>query len=182
MTQASLEFLALSIPAAVKVLGTIRTVEHLPDTTRDAVLDLAEAALACYPEVRDAYYARMDDGGMAFNHVAEAYRILVPAVENTTFPLATEYGAMDADTPLIVMVPEAQAMEILDFAATVGAAHDQEIDAVVLLAERLLDRYPEANAAVEQVLYTSGFNYLTEAHTCLTEARKPNRAHLKLVA
>lgn len=182
MTQASLEFLSLSIPEAVKVLGSITTVVHLPESTRDAVLDVAEAALACYPEERTVYYELMDDELMDFNHVAEAYRILVPAVESTVFPLATEYGAMDADTPLMMMVPEVQAMELLGFAATFGPARDREIDAVVLLAERMLGRYPAANEAVTPDLYNHDFDYFVEAHKHLTKAMDPKQTYLSMAA
>jgi hypothetical protein len=181
MTQNHLEFLSLSIPEAMKVLGSINTVEYFPESTRDAVLDLAEAALACYPDARDAYYDLMGSA-TDFNQVAEAYRILVPAVESTVFPLATEYGAMDSDTPLIMTVPEVHAMELLGFAATFEHAHDREIDAVVLLTERMLDRYPDANAAVTADLYSHGFDYFAEAHKHLTKARGANQTDVRLAA
>ncbi len=181
MSQASIEFLSLSVPEAVKVLGSINTVKYLPESTRDAVLDLAEAALACYPDVRDDYYDLMDTEP-DFNHVAEAHRLLTPAVESTAFPLATEYGVMNVDTPLIMMLSEAHAMELLGFAATSEPAHDREIDAVVLLTERMLNQYPDAAAAVTQGLYSDGFDYFVEAHGHLTSVIALGQTRLSVAA
>lgn len=171
MTQAHLEFLSLSIPEAVNVLGSINTVEHLPESTRDAVLDLAEAAMACYPDERAAYYGLMDDGGMGFNHIAEAYRILAPAVENTVFPLATEYGAMDADTPLTLALAPHSALPLLQ--ELTGDAHlsDREFDAVASMVDRMFELYPSAQAAFyERLDGAEDFNYVADAHRMLTEA------------
>lgn len=181
MTQAHLESLALSLPEAVRALGSITTMEYLPESTRDAVQDLADAALACYPGVRDTYYDQMDTQP-DFNHVAEAYKVLAPAVELTVFPLATSYGTMDADTPLIMMVPEVQAMELLRFAATAESLRDRELDAVVLLTERMLDRHPEAGAAVTADLDSEGFDYFTEAHKHLTTSMEQKKTRLLIAA
>lgn len=176
-----LEFLSLSVPEAMKVLGSISTVEYLPESTRDAVLELAEAVLACYPDVRDAYFDLMDTEP-DFNHVAEAHRLLTPAIENTVFPMATEYGAMDVDTPLIMMSGEVEAMKLLGFAATFEPARDREIDAVVLLTVRMLDRYPDAAAAVTPDLYSLGFDFFAEAHKHLTRAMEQKRTQLLIAA
>lgn len=119
----------LPLSEAMKVLASINSLDHLPDSFADPVQDLADAALACFPEAQAAFWELMDAQGVGpgpetFNYIADAYRLLAPAVASARYPFVAKNGnrevTLDADTPMLVMLPKVQAME-LDTASQVAA-------------------------------------------------------------
>lgn len=113
--------LTLPLQEAVEVLGAYGTTKHLPDSAFEALQDLADTALACFPEAEVAFWALMDAEGVgkaptAFNYLADAYRLLVPAVRDAAYPIIARNGEMSvvirSDTPLMMMLPRVQVEEL----------------------------------------------------------------------
>lgn len=124
------ELLSLPLPEALKAIGSFNTLDYLPDSICEPVQDLVDTALACFPEAQAAFWELMDAQSSSqmegsFNYVLDAYRLLLPAVEGARYPLSAQNGVqdvvLDADTPLLVMLPKVQAMELdATFPATEG--------------------------------------------------------------
>ncbi|WP_018771416.1 hypothetical protein [Arthrobacter sp. 162MFSha1.1] len=116
------ELLALPLSGALKVLASFNTLEHLPASIFEPVQDLADAALACFPEAEAAFWQLMDAQGLntgpdTFDYIADACRLLAPAVESAVYPITAKNGAVDVviniDTPLLVMLPRTQTLELV---------------------------------------------------------------------
>lgn len=159
MTQTTIALMTLSLEEAVKAIGSFRTLENLPASIWEPVHDLAHAALACFPEAQAAFWELMDsqepstpETEGAFNHIIDAQLLLARAVETVSYPLIAKNGdeeiVINIDTPLIVMLPQTQAMELLHFVAewdpNGALSSDAEFDALLQLTESLLDRNPAA--------------------------------------
>ncbi|WP_441411997.1 hypothetical protein [Arthrobacter sp. 2MCAF14] len=179
--------MTLSLEEAVKAIGSFNTLDNLPDSIWEPVQDLADAALACFPEAQAAFWELMDsqepfapETEGSFNYIVDAHRLLLPAVEAVSYPLIAKNGDEDVvinmNTPLIVMLPQTQAMGVLQFAAESdpnGAlTTDAEFDALLQMTESLLDRYPAAQdvtyAAQEMDL---DYNYFAGAFESLVAAQ-----------
>lgn len=175
MSQPSLSLLSLSIPKAMKVLGSLKTIDYdcMPDSMADGFIDLIEGLMNCFPagqaEFHDLVYK--NSRNMDFNHAAEAYRILSPAAK-ASFPLAAEHGTMLANTPLTVALTPLQGTNLLGTCLdAVERAPADEFEAAFQLTERLLEGYPSVRAAVDQGVDASlQFDYFREAYKGLVEA------------
>ena len=185
MIQPSLSFLALPIPAAMKVLGSLRTLDHLPDLLQDGVIDMIIALTNCFPEVSEDYYERMNQE-KDFNHAEAAYKVLAPAVEKVSYPLQTPHGLMDEDTPLTSALTGFQGMELLfSCLGVLGAAvSDAEVDALLIATDKLVEADPWVAAEFDRLMNDSeaSFDYCGAAYRLLCEAKLRNDAQLPIAA
>lgn len=175
MIQPSLSFLALPIPAAMDVLGSFRTLEHLPQPLADGLIDMIEALMNCFPEATGEYYGRMDSLEEGFNHAAVAFKVLTPAVEKASYPLQTHSGSMDEDTPLAMALSEHQALELL-FECQEGhgpSQTDDEVDALLAVTDRMVEADPWVAAEFDRLMNAdpASFDYCGEAYRLLKEAK-----------
>lgn len=175
MTQPSLSFLALPIPAAMNVLGSFRTLEHLPGALADGLIDLIEALMNCFPEVAGEYYGPMDSLEEGFNHVEVAFKVLTPAVEKASYPLQTPNGPMDEDTPLTMALSEHQAMELLfECQGVLGAdVTDAELDALLGATDKMIEADQAVTAEFDCLMNDNSvsFDYCREAYRLLNDAK-----------
>lgn len=175
MIQPSLSFLALPIPAAMDVLGSFRTLEHLPAALRDGVIDLIEALMNCFPEVSGEYYGPMDRMEKDFNHVEAAFMVLTPAVEKAIYPLQTPHGLIDEDTPLASALTEDQGMDLLFECLAVLSADvtDAEVDALLGVTDRLVEAEPVVSEEFDRLMNDDSvsFSYCEVAYRLLSEAK-----------
>lgn len=187
MIQPSLTFLSLSIPAALKAIGSFRSLDGLPEPLIEGVIDTIEALMAVFPEAAVEYNAGVDSLAEDFNHVAEAHRVLVPAVEAASYPLHTEHGVMLADTPLTATLSPHNAMALLrDCVGHAGSINDDdEWDGLYKMTERLLKDYPSIEASIEQRFEDDepGLDFFREAYNGMVKAGTTEpRAELAMVA
>lgn len=175
MFQPSLAFLSLSIPDAMKALGSFRTLEGLPNALSEGVIDTINALLDMFPDIAVEYYAGMN-ADKDFNHVAEAYRLLMPAVEALSYPLHTENGVILADTPVTETLSPAAGLDLLG-ESYIDSGHnpnEYEYDALHTLTERLLDEHPSLKASIDQ-RFDAGepdFDFLAEVYRGIWEAKE----------
>lgn len=192
MIQPSLSFLAMPIPAALKVVASFRSIEDLPEPLLDGVVDTIEALMGCFPEAAAIYHPLDDAQAEAvilhhlfpndtkpapeFDRMAEAHRLLAPAVEAAIYPLITDHGTMLADTPLTVALAPGSAMMLLQecVGRTENIHADAEWEALYEMTGRLLDGHPALKASIEQRFDDDepDFDFFAEAYEGMVEANK----------
>lgn len=173
MTHTSISFLTLTAPEAVDLIGSFRTIEHLPETMAEGVIDIMETIMSLLPAAAETYHALQDSMhlGEDFNHVQEAYRVLAPALQEATFPLDTAYGDFDLDSPLTLALAPHNAITLLRDLISEASMNDREFDAVASMVDRMLERFPFAKVVFDTLLDdpSSGFDYVADAHRLLSE-------------
>lgn len=185
MTNFSISFLTLTAPEAVEMMGSLQSIDQLPDAMADGVIDTIEALMALLPDAADEYHFLQDSGllGAAFNHAREAHRVLVPALQSATFPLETARGPFDLDSPLALALSPLNALALLRDLAEDETLTDREFDAVAAMVDALFGPYPAAKAIFEEQLETAkGFEYVADAHDLLTEAMRAEASQPAMAA
>lgn len=178
MTHSSISFLTLTAPEAVDLLGSLRTIDHLPESMADGVIDMIEALMTLLPAAAEIYHPLQDSMylGEEFNHAQEAHRALVPALQEAVFPLSTPNGVFDADSPLTLALAVGNALALLRDLTGDANMSDREFDAIASMVDRLLDLHPSTKAAFDSLLDdpASGFDYVADALRMITAAQLEN--------
>jgi hypothetical protein len=182
LIQPSLSFLALPIPAALKCVASLSTLEHMPSPLRDGLVDTILALFNCLSEGTEEFDDLMDNGGLEFNMAAEATRILSPLAEKVSYPLHTEYGTMLEDTPLVMVLAPGKAMDLLKECAEheKSLRYDTDAQALFDMTWKLTHTYPSIADELDILLDEGGVDYYAEAHKLLTEAMSPSTSQDQL--
>ncbi len=184
MMQPSLSLLTLTIREATNFLGSVRTLDAMPDRLQDGFVDMIMALTRCFPEAAEEFDYLTDTSGLDFNFAAEAYRLVSPLVDQMTYPLHTEYGTMFEDTPLVMALAPGNALDLIK--DCIGhedhLTYEPDANALFDMTLKLTHTYPSIAAELDVLLDEGGVGYYEEAYKLLTEALNADRPQLAMAA